>query len=113
MISLIQGERVVVVRPHVTRDDLGEPVYGEPVRTVVNDVLVSPGATSDMDAARPNGVIVSFTLGFPKRYQERLGGCSVEVRGEAYEVVGDPQPLTPANTPGPYNYTVEVTRADG
>lgn len=113
MLSLIRGEPVTVVRPSAARDDLGEPVYGEPERTEVADVLVTPGATSDMAATRPNGVVVALTLGFPKTYQEPLRGCSIEVRGRAYEVVGDPQPLTPGNVPGPYNYTVEVTRTDG
>lgn len=113
MFSLICGEPVVVVRPTVAYDDLGEPAYGEPTRTEVADVLVMPGATADMDAARPNGVTVSFTLGFPKTFAEGLRGCSVEVRGVAYAVIGDPHPLTPANVPGPYNYTVEVTRSDG
>ena len=113
MLSLIRGEPVTVVRPSVAHDGLGEPVYGEPARTPVPDVLVAPGATSDMDATRPNGVTVSFTPGFPKTFQEPLRGCAVEVRGVEYAVVGDPQPLTPENVPGPYNYTVEVTRSDG
>ena len=113
MLSLIRGEPVTVVRPAIAYDDLGEPVYGEPERTEVSDVLVTPGATSDMGASRPNGIVVAFTLGFPKTYQEPLRGCSVVVRGRSYEVVGDPQPLTAENVPGPYNYTVEVTRSDG
>ncbi len=113
MLSLIRGEPVVVVRPGGSYDDLGEPVSGEPERIEVHDVLVTPGATADMDASRPNGVTVSFTLGFPKTFQEPLRGCSIEVRGKPCRVVGDPQPLTPENVPGPYNYTVEVTRADG
>lgn len=113
MLSLIRGEPVTVVRPSPSKDDLGEPVWGEPVRTAVPDVLVTPGATADMGASRPNGATVAFTLGFPKTFREPLRGCSVEVRGRAYEVVGDPQPLTPENVPGPYNYTVEVTRSDG
>lgn len=113
MFSLIAGEPVVVVRPSVTLDELGEPIYGEPVRTMIPDVLVTPGATSDMDASRPNGVTVSFTLGFPKSFHEPLRGCSVEVRGDEYAVVGNPHPLTPQNIPGPYNYTVEVTSSDG
>lgn len=104
---------MAVLRPDVAYDDLGEPAFGEPTRTEVADVLVTPGATSDMGSERPNGATVSFTLGFPKSYREPLRGCTVEVRGKPYEVVGDPQPLTPDNVPGPYNYTVEVTRADG
>ena len=97
MFSLIPTEPVTVVRPSIERDDLGEPV----------------GATSDMDATRPEGVTVAFTLHFPKTYAGSLRGCSVEVRGETYDVVGDPQRTTEAATPGPFNMAAEVTRADG
>ena len=107
MFSLIPGEAVTVVRPNVTRDDLGEPTREE-VRCVV-----CPGATADMDATRPEGVTVAYTLHFPKTYAASLRCCSVEVRGETYDVVGDPQRMTDAATPGPWDMPVEVTRADG
>lgn len=107
MLSLIPTEPVTVVRPTVERDDLGEPTREE-VRCVV-----CPGATSDMDATRPEGVTVAYTLHFPKTYSGSLRGCSVEVRGTRYDVVGDPQRTTDAATPGPWNLAVEVTRTDG
>lgn len=112
MISLILTEAVTVLRPSVERDDLGETTEGEPVREDVRCV-VCPGATSDMDATRPEGVTVAYTIHFPKTYAGSLRGCSVEVRGETYDVVGDPQRTTDAATPGPWNLAVEVTRADG
>lgn len=112
LISLIPTEAVAVIRPTVGRDDLGEPTLGEPTREAVRCV-VCPGATSDMDATRPEGVTVAYTLHFPKTYAESLRGCSVEVRGETYDVVGDPQRTTDAATPGPFDMAVEVTRADG
>lgn len=112
MLSLIPTETVTVLRPTVGRDDLGEITEGEPVREDVRCV-VCPGATSDMDATRPEGVTVAYTIHFPKIYAGSLRGCSVEVRGETYDVVGDPQRTTDAATPGPWNLAVEVTRADG
>lgn len=112
MLSLIPTETVTVLRPSVGRDDLGEITEGEPTREEVRCV-VCPGATSDMDATRPEGVTVAYTIHFPKTYAGSLRGCSVEVRGEAYDVVGDPQRTTDAATPGPWNLAVEVTRADG
>lgn len=112
VLSLIPTEPVVVVRPTVGRDDLGEPTLAEPTHDEVRCV-VCPGATSDMDATRPEGVTVAYTLHFPKTYAGSLRGCSVEVRGETYDVVGDPQRTTGAATPGPWNLAVEVTRADG
>lgn len=110
--NLIPDEPVTVVRPSIARDDLGEPAVGEPSREDVRCV-VCPGATSDMDATRPEGVTVSYTLHFPKTYEGSLRGCSVEVRGALYDVVGDPQRTSDAATPGPWNMAAEVTRADG
>ena len=111
VLSLIPTEAVTVIRPTVERDDLGEPVETGTSREAVRCV-VCPGATSDMDATRPEGLTVAYTLHFPKTYSESLRGCSVEVRGETYDVVGDPQRTTEAATPGPFNLTVEVTHAD-
>lgn len=112
MFSLIPTEAVTVLRPTVERDDLGEPVFGEPTREDV-DCVVCPGATADMDATRPEGVTVAYTLHFPKTYAGGLRGCSIEVRGTRYDVVGDPRRTTGAATPGPFDMAVEVTRADG
>lgn len=112
MASLIPDEPVCVVRPAPALDDLGEPVGGEPEREEVRCV-VCPGPTADLDATRPNGVAVAYALHFPKTYAADLRGCSVEVRGTAYDVVGDPQRTAAAATPGAWNMPVEVTRADG
>lgn len=112
MLSLIPTEAVAVIRPTVERDDLGEPTLGEPTREEVRCV-VCPGATSDMDATRQEGVTVAYTLHFPKTYSGSLRGCSVEVRGTRYDVVGDPQRTTDAATPGPFDMPVEVTSSDG
>lgn len=112
VLSLIPTEAVTVIRPTAGRDDLGEPVETGTSREAVRCV-VCPGATSDMDATRPEGVAVAYTLHFPKTYSGSLRGCSVEVRGETYDVVGDPQRTTEAATPGPFNMAAEVTHADG
>lgn len=112
MFSLIPTEAVAVIRPTVERDDLGEPIEAGASREEVRCV-VCPGATSDMDATRPEGVTVSYTLHFPKTYAGSLRGCSVEVRGTRYDVVDDPQRTAEAATPGPWNMAVEVARADG
>ena len=112
MVSLIPDEAVTVIRPTVERDDLGEPIEAGASREEARCV-VCPGATSDMDATRPEGVTVSYTLHFPQTYVGSLRGCSVEVRGTRYDVVGDPQRTAEAATPGPWNMVVEVARADG
>lgn len=112
MIDLFATEQVTVIRENISYDDLGEPTYGEPEREVV-DALVQPGSTADLDATRPNGVEVVFTLHFPKTYTKSLQQCHVKVRGNTYEVIGDPQSYTKANTPGAWNKPVEVKRVDG
>lgn len=111
--NLIQSETVTVIRTEKVLDELGEPMEAEAVAESVTGVVVAPGATADLDASRPEGVTVAYTLCFPKTYTGELKGCAVEVRGERFRVVGDPQRHTEANTPGPWNLTVEVTRTDG
>lgn len=111
-LGLIAGETVTIVSPSVELDDLGEPTYGEPVRTTLKGCIVQPGSTADLDATRPNGVTVAFTV-YMTDPGLSLRGCSIELRGETYEVVGDPKPSTAANVPGGRNLQVEVTRADG
>ena len=104
MASLIPDEPVCVVRPAPALADLGEPAGGEPEREEVRCV-VCPGPTADLDATRPNGVSVAYTLHFPKTYAADLRGCSVEVRGAAYDVVGDPQrTAAAAMSEGGYEY---------
>lgn len=110
---LIQGETVTVIHPIVIRDELGEPTESEPSRETLDNVVVVPGGTQDLDSTRPEGVTVALTLHIPKTYQTPLKGCTVEVRGTEYSVIGDPQYYTEANTPGPWNMTVEVSRVDG
>ena len=112
-LGLIEGEEVVVVRRSFGRDELGEPTEEASERTVVPNALVRPGATSDLDASRPEGVRVDYTVSFPKAYGGELRGCLVELRGAEYAVVGSPQRYTPGNTPGDWNLTAEVTRVDG
>lgn len=111
--NLIKGEAVTVIRTVWGRDELGEPTDPTVERETVENVVVYPGPTSDLDASRPDGVKVAFTLCFPKTFTGDLKGCSVEVRGTVYAVVGDPQRYTAENTPGDWNLTAEVTRTDG
>lgn len=113
MLSLIAGEDVVVIRLTKRLDDLGEPVGVIEEREIVSDVVVAPGPTKSLDATRPNGVAVYYSLYLPKSFERDVKGCHVEVRGRDYIVVGDPQRYTASNVPGNHNLVVEVTRIDG
>lgn len=109
---MISAETVAVIETATAYDDLGEPTDGGTTETEVH-VIVAPGSTADLDATRPNGATVAYTLHFPKTWTASLRGLQVRVRGQLYSVIGDPQPYTAANTPGAYWLPVEVTRADG
>lgn len=120
-LGLIAGEAVTVLTPSVGYDEHMEEVETWE-REEVQNVLVAPGSTSDVEeSARPDGTRAVFTLGFPKTFCKSLRGCRVVVRCPAggdeaehtYAVIGDPQPYTPENVPGPWNYTAEVEAVDG
>lgn len=110
--QLIKTETVTVQRKTVSYDELGE-VESEELESEELECIVEPGASADLEASRPNGVTVSFTVHFPKTYKASLRGASLVLRGKEYAVVGDPQGYTEANTPGPFNRTVEVSETDG
>lgn len=110
----MRGETVVVAYPEtVGVDDLGAEV--REVREVeVGNVLVCPGATSDLsDSARPDGVRVAYTLHFPKAFTGSLRGCKVAVRGEWLNVVGDPKPYALESCPTDWCMPVEVSSTHG
>ena len=113
-VMAMRGIEVTVLRPTRTTDRLGNEVDGEPEREPVGNVLVVPGPTADMDAARPDGVTVALTLHFPKMYMASLEGCSVELPEPwegIYRVIGNPMPYM--KSPGPWNRPVEVEMAHG
>ncbi len=114
-LGLLQGEQVVVERVVSPGDDpFGDPLPGQWIPETVDDVLVAPGGRTDLDASRPEGVEVKWTLHFPKGYPATLRGARVVVRGqEPAWVVGDPQHYTAENTPGAWSMPVELTAVRG
>lgn len=98
-----------------------EYVYGPVGSTgadveVVDNVLVAPAATEDMEAARPEGVTASYTLHFPKTYNGALEGCMVTLPAPwagDYMVVGAPSPYMDVNTPTSWHMQVTVESAHG
>lgn len=114
---MISGVSVTVLTPTSDGTDrFGEPIPGEPMQTVVDNVLIAPGATADLEAARPDGVTVALTLHFPKTYNGDLRGCSVVLTGQhegTYRVIGEPKPYMDANTPTDWHMPVEVEVVHG
>lgn len=113
--GLLPKTSVTVLRPNPTggTDPFGAPVEGEPVEEPVDGVLITPGATADLDSSRPEGVRVAYTVHFPKGYGKSLRGCSIEIGGKAYRVIGDPKPYMEDGTPGPWSMASEVEAVDG
>ena len=114
-LGLLPKTSVTVLRPNPTgaTDPFGAPIDGGPARETVDGVLVTPGATADLDAGRPDGASVALTVHFPRGYSKPLKGCAIEHGGELYRVIGDPQPYMDAGVPGPWTMPVEVERVDG
>lgn len=80
--QLISGCAVEVLRRNGTSVDAhGNEVPGEWAPEAVANVLPQPGATTDLDASRPNGVTVSMTFHFPKTYTASLRDCLIRLEG--------------------------------
>ena len=114
---MIRGSRVKVIAPNFEGTDrFGEPVETTPTETYVDDVLIAPSATEDLEASRPDGATVSLTLHFPKTFTGDLRGCEVELEGlhaGTYRVIGEPKPYMTENTPTRWHLPVEVEACHG
>lgn len=113
---MIKGVTVTVNTPSSNSTDR----FGNPVvtwsQTTVDDVLVSPGATSDLEASRPDGVTVDYSLHFPKTFTGELEGATVTLPAPwtgTYRVIGKPGRYIDADTPTRWNMPVEVVAAHG
>lgn len=112
---MIQGETVQISRPTIAYTD----AYGEAnmewhLAENVENVLVAPGSTADLEPGmHPDGDTTLLALHFPKSFTEDLRGTRVFVRGKTWEVIGDPQPYTDQNVPGAWNRPVTVRLVEG
>lgn len=117
---MLTGETVVLERPtEISRNAHGQPRY-EWVPETVENVLVAPGPRNDIaldieHSARPEGVIVLYSLYWPKTFTGNLAGTRVRLKDEdePLMIIGDPKPYPDANTPTEWNRPSEVRRADG
>lgn len=113
---MIKGVTVTVKTPKSNSvDRFGNAVYTFKDSTV-NNVLVAPGVTADLEAARPEGVSVDLTLHFPKSFTASLEGCLIVLPAPwsgTYSVVGSPSQYIDANTPTNWHMSVEVVRVNG
>ena len=95
-------------------DDLGNESNSWGLPLTVSNVLVAPTSTTDLSGSiRPDGDSTTLTLYFPKSFTGALRGARVIVRGQTYEVQGEPFAYDPAITPGTRNLVVTVKRVEG
>lgn len=110
---LVRGTTVTVSRRVRTGTDrYNRATYGTEA-SEVGDVLPQPGAATDLDASRPEGVRVAMTFHWPRTDHRSLRGATVTHAGRAYRVIGDPQPYLGENVPGPWDRAVECEAVDG
>lgn len=112
-LDLIRGGRVTVIRPQYTRNELNDITGTGTEREQVDGVLFAPVSTADITVERPDGATQRARLAFPKGYGKSLKGCSIEVAGVVWRVVGDPVAIGPANVPGPWDMEVDIERGEG
>lgn len=113
-VNLLASVSVDVLRDVAgERDAHGNATQSTTTTKTVDGVIPQPGATSDLEASRPDGVSVAVTFHFPKAYTASLRGCRIRYAGREFRVIGDPQPYLDANTPGEWNRPVECEACDG
>lgn len=113
---MIKGVSVTVKTPVYTVDRYNNAIPDGYETADVSNVLISPGATSNLEAGRPDGVKVAYTLHFPKTFAGSLEGCIVALPspyGGEYRVIGNPKPYMGANCPTNWYLPVEVENAHG
>lgn len=112
----MRGISITVKKPLAgARDAFGNVTHSWQTFTI-DDVLVSPGATSDLEAARPEGVAVAYSLHIPKTFADSLEGCLIELPqpwGGRYRVIGNPGQYMDENTPTRWHMPVEIEVAHG
>ena len=114
---MIKGRAVTVRTPNAWEVDR----YNNRIPTgyseaTIGNVLISPGATAELEASRPQGVTVAYTLHFPKSFSGNLEGCLIDLPAPytgSYRVIGKPTPYMDENTPTAWNMPVEVAAAHG
>lgn len=111
---MIKGEMVTVLFPgSESVDPFGSPIT-EYESMDIDNVVIHPSDPSDYtDSNRPEGAVIQWVLHFPKSFTDSLRECKVVVRGETYDIEGDPMPYMDVNTPTPWNRRAYALRTEG
>ena len=115
----LNGKTVAIYRPTWTVANHEKVVsYSDTADEFVNNVLIAVGDTAARrDNDHPDGVTITYTLGFPKDYKGgSLRACVIELPApwsEKGRVVGDPRPSDPDLTPTRWDMNVKLEAFDG
>lgn len=107
-----KSETVIVYdREKTGVDSLNNDVFTEtPVE--VPGVLVVPGSAENViDSMRPDGIMVSYTLYFPKSFTGEVDRKRIDVRGRACRAIGHSDRYK--GSPNGWNMVVYVGAVDG
>lgn len=109
--SLIPTERVLFERPRTVYGDRGEKstVWERVGEAACAVEPLAPGQPDER--THPYGAVRAVRIHVPSTLGGSLRGCCATVRGERYEVRGDPIALTAS--PLPFDRAVEAVRRDG
>ena len=115
-LTMFRGVTVQVERPYENGTDrFNNVVYGMTGETIDN-VLYYNGNSDDLEASRPEGMTIDYTLSLPNTYTGSLEGCNITLPnppGGTYRVIGDVEYLIPENTPTQWNGIVRIGHAHG
>lgn len=101
---MIKGETIVIMTPtYGAADALGNKTVTGYTSSTVDDAVIGPPSTADLEAGRPLGVTVAYTVHVPPAAPASLEGCLIQLPadygGGTYRVVGAPGFYAEANMP--------------
>jgi hypothetical protein len=108
------GETVVRLRRTQTGvDRYNNPVYGAPAELSIDGALFAPGGTQEPAEPGRTPVIDVPTLYFRGQWPDVEATDQFRVRGEVYEVTGDPADWRAADTSGAGGLVVQLRKVSG
>lgn len=115
MLDGLQGEDVTVYPVSFdAKDEYGNRVKEKLAPVTVPDVLIAPDdPVSSIEDGRPNATEIRLSLFVPKGCEVPWYGATVDIRGERFEVIGDPRPYPPQLVPTERNLRVRCVRFVG
>lgn len=112
---MLRGQTVSLLHPvEEGVDAFGQPRVGWEVLEEVEDVLIAPAVSEDVESSiREGGDKVSVAFYFPKTYTRPMRGLRIQVGQRGYSIEGDPQCYPTSLTPTRWNRVVRGKEVEG